>query len=191
LPKDLQELIRKMAAENPTWGEERIANELKLKLAVRVSPRTVQRYMAGGGRPRPTPDPSQRWLAFVRNHAQAIVACDFFVVVTARFRILYVLVFTELGRRKILHHNVSPTPTADWTLQQFREALPGDHPYRFVIHDRDSIFSNELDKAVTAMACECCEHQSGHRRQTQSVSDWSARCVGSVSISSCRWESGI
>jgi transposase InsO family protein len=79
------------------------------------------------------------------------VACDFFVVVTARFRILYVLVFTELGRRKILHHNVTPTPTADWTLQQFREALPGDHPYRFVIHDRDSIFSNELDKAVTAM----------------------------------------
>jgi transposase InsO family protein len=151
LPKDLQELIRKMAAENPTWGEERIANELKQKLAVRVSPRTVQRYMAGGGRPRPTPDPSQRWLAFVRNHAQAIVACDFFVVVTARFRILYVLVFTELGRRKILHHNVTPTPTADWTLQQFREALPGDHPYRFVIHDRDSIFSNELDKAVTAM----------------------------------------
>jgi len=82
---------------------------------------------------------------------KTIVACDFFVAVTARFRILYVLVFTELGRRKILHHNVTPQPTADWKLQQFREALPGDHPYRFVIHDRDSIFSSELDKAVTAM----------------------------------------
>ncbi|MCU1338198.1 MAG: hypothetical protein JWO19_3779, partial [Bryobacterales bacterium] len=40
LPKNLQELIRKMARENPIWGEERIANELFLKLAIRVSPRT-------------------------------------------------------------------------------------------------------------------------------------------------------
>jgi hypothetical protein len=38
LGKDLQQLIREMAAENPTWGEERIANELKLKLGIRVSP---------------------------------------------------------------------------------------------------------------------------------------------------------
>jgi hypothetical protein len=45
VPKNLQELIRKMAAENPTWGEEHIANELKLKLGIRVSPRTVQKYL--------------------------------------------------------------------------------------------------------------------------------------------------
>ena len=154
LPQDLQQLIRKMAAENPTWGEERIANELRLKLAIRVSPRTVQKYLAGRGRPRPTPDPGQRWLTFVRKHAQAIVACDFLVVVTARFRVLYVFLLMELGTRRILHQNVTPTPTADWTLQQFREALPGDHPYRYVIHDRDSIFSSELDKAVTAMGVE-------------------------------------
>jgi transposase InsO family protein len=151
LPKDLQQLIRKMAAENPTWGEERVANELKLKLSIRVSPRTVQKYLAGGGHPDRKPDPSQRWLTFVRNHAQAIVACDFFIVVTARFRILYVFVLMELGRRRILHQNATSHPTAEWTLQQFREALPGDHPYRFVIHDRDSIFSKELDAAVTAM----------------------------------------
>jgi transposase InsO family protein len=151
LPKDLQGLIRKMAAENPTWGEERIANELKLKLGIRVSPRTVQKYLAGGGCPGRKPDPSQRWLSFVHNHAQSIVASDFLVVVTARFRILYVFVIMELGTRKILHHNVTTHPTAEWTLQQFREALPGGHPYRFVIHDRDSIFSRELDNAVADM----------------------------------------
>jgi hypothetical protein len=44
LPKNLQELIRRMAAENPTWGEEHIANELKLKLGIRISPRTVRKY---------------------------------------------------------------------------------------------------------------------------------------------------
>ena len=62
LPRDLRHLIRKMAAENPTWGEERIANELKLKLGIRVSPRTVQKYLAGY--PGRKPDPSQRWLTF-------------------------------------------------------------------------------------------------------------------------------
>ena len=138
-----------MAAENPTWGDERISNELALKLGIRVSPRTVAKYRQSG--PLRQPDPKQRWLTFVRNHAKAIVACDFFVVVTARFHLLYVFVMIELGTRRILHHNVTAHPTADWTLQQFREALAGDHSYRFVIHDRDSIFSGELDEGVTAM----------------------------------------
>jgi transposase InsO family protein len=147
LPKPLRELIREMAAENPTWGEERIANELKLKLGLRVSPRTVEKYLRNGG-PARTPDPQQRWLIFVHNHAKVMVACDFFVVVTATFRILYVLVILELGTRRILHLNVTAHPTADWTLQQFREALPDDHPHRFVIHDRDSTFSPKLDQVV-------------------------------------------
>ena len=110
-----------MARENPTWGEERIANELKLKLGIQISPRTVGKYMAR--EPERQPDPGHRWSTFVRNHAQAMLACDFFVVVTARFRILYVLVILELGRRMILHSNVTAHPTAEWTLQQFREAI--------------------------------------------------------------------
>jgi hypothetical protein len=47
LPKDLRTLIRRMALENSTWGQERIANELLLKLGLRVSPRTVRKYMPG------------------------------------------------------------------------------------------------------------------------------------------------
>jgi transposase InsO family protein len=137
-----------MAAENPIWGEERIADELKLKLGVHVSPRTGAKYLRRGG-PVRTPDPKHRWSTFVRNHARAIVACDFFIVVTASFLILYVFVIMELGARRILHHNVTAHPTSEWTLQQFREALPGDHPDRFVIYDRDSIFSWKLDQAVT------------------------------------------
>jgi putative transposase len=148
LPKDLRELIRQMAADNISWGEERIANELKLKLGIRVSPRTVGKYLRNG-RPSRTPDPKQRWLTFVHNHGKEIVACDFFVVVTATFRMLYVFVIMELGTRRILHQNVTAHPTAEWTLQQLREALPGGHPYRFVIHDRDTIFSKALDQGVT------------------------------------------
>src|SRR5215469_14806337 len=145
--KDLRTLIREMAAENPIWGEERIANELKLKLRIRVSPRTVGKYLRRDG-PVRTPDPKQRWLTFVRNHAKVMVACDFFVIITAAFRTLYVFVVIEIGSRRILHQNVTAHPTAEWTLQQFREALPGDHPYRFLIHDRDRIFAKEVDQGL-------------------------------------------
>ncbi len=150
LPKNLQAFIREVATDNPSWGQERIANELQLKLGMLVSSRTVAKYLRRGN-PARTPDPKQRWLTFVHNHAKGIVACDLFVVMTAAFRILYVFVLMEVGSRRILHHNVTAHPTADWTLQQFRETLPGDHPYRFVLHDRDSIFSRELDKAVTRL----------------------------------------
>ena len=85
LPANLRGLILEMAAANPIWGEARIADELLLKLGIRVAPRAVGKYLSGGFRPGRTPDPQQRWMTFVRNHAKAIVACDFFVVVTATF----------------------------------------------------------------------------------------------------------
>ena len=111
-------------------------------MGIRVSPRTVGKYLEGG---RPRGSSSQRWSTFVRNHANAIVARDFFISVTARFRILYVFVAMEVGSRRILHCNVTQHPTAEWTTQQFREFLAFDHPYRYVIHDRDTIFSSGLD----------------------------------------------
>ena len=150
VPRQLRELIFKMAHENKTWGEERIAAELLLKLGIRVSPRTVRRYMppdVGPGKR----VPSQRWMTFVRNHAQAMIASDFFVVVTARFRILYVFVIMEVGSRKIVHFNVTNHPTAAWTLQQFREVITGEQPYRLILHDRDSIYSSELDSSLRLM----------------------------------------
>src|SRR2546425_929521 len=69
IPADLQKLIAEMALNNSTWGEERIADELLLKIGIRISPRTIRRYMPR--KPRCLPDPSQRWMTFVRNHAKA------------------------------------------------------------------------------------------------------------------------
>lgn len=141
LPTELQQLIAAMARDNPTWGEERIAAELLLKLGLRVSPRTVRRYMGrasdGGGRPSQTS--GQCWATFLRNHVQALVACDFCVAVTATFRILYVFVALEVGSRRLLHVNVTRQPTAAWTLQQFREILAVTHEYRFVPHGTASM----------------------------------------------------
>ncbi|MEN8130348.1 MAG: integrase core domain-containing protein [Pseudomonadota bacterium] len=147
IPQELRILIREMALSNPIWGEERIANELLLKLGIRVSPRTVRKYMPV--RPSIDPRSDQRWSTFVRNHAAAILACDFCVVVTATFRLLYVFVIIEHQTRRIVHCNVTTNPTAAWTLQQLREAIPSDHDYRLLIHDRDSIFSSHLDQSIS------------------------------------------
>lgn len=113
LPQDVRALIRRMALENPTWGQERIADELLLKLGLRVSPRTVRKYM-----PRHcvgslgTCCQSQRWATFLRNQAKGIVACDFCVGVTATFRLLYVFVMIEHESRRLIHVNVTAHPTA-------------------------------------------------------------------------------
>ena len=94
---------------------------------------------------------SQMWSTFVRNHACAMLACDFFVAVTATFRVFYVFVVLEVGTRRILHWNVTDHSTADWTAQQFRMVVSGDQPHRWVIHDRDSIYSEGVDATVAAM----------------------------------------
>src|ERR1700680_3225903 len=146
LPGNIRQLIVRMARENPTCGEERVAAEWSVKLQILVSPRTVPSYWP----PQPSPQgarrtSSQHWRTFIHNHAEFLVACDFLVAVTARFRVFYVFVVMEVGSRRILHYNVTAHPTAGWTVQQFREAFPSDHPYRFLVHDRDSIFSTEVD----------------------------------------------
>ena len=79
IPAELRQLIATMATANHTWGEERIAAALLVKLGIRVSPRT-----------------------------------------------------------------------ADWTAQQFRMIIAGDQPYRFVIHDRDTIYSEGVDATLAA-----------------------------------------
>ena len=99
--EELRRLIRRMARENPLWGEERIANELLLKLSIRISPRTVGKYLPK--RPSGQPRGDQRWSTFLKNHATAILACDFFVAVTATFRMLYVFVVTPSPVSPLVH----------------------------------------------------------------------------------------
>jgi hypothetical protein len=112
VPAELQKLIVEMANENPTWGEERVAAELLLELGIRLSPRTGRRYMPPVKGP-PRGPSSHCWMTLVRNHAQGILACDFFVCVTASFRVLCVFVIMKGGTRRIAHFNVTAYPTLD------------------------------------------------------------------------------
>ena len=83
-------LSRCFASRQSDLGWERLADELKFKLGIRVSSRTVGKYLQRG---RPSGgNKDQRWASFVRNQAKVIVACDFFVSVTLTIRVLYVFV---------------------------------------------------------------------------------------------------
>jgi putative transposase len=168
-----------------------MANELFLKLGLRVSPHTVHKYMPKHvDRGRGQRVQSQRWSTFVRNHAQAIVACDFCVALTATFRTLYIFVAIEHGSRRLVHVNVTAHPTAQWTLQQLREAIPSDHRYRFLIHDRDSIFSRQLDQRIRDLALRVVKTpprapQANARHSSQCRPHLGLACPRSVACRDC------
>jgi hypothetical protein len=95
---------------DPSWGAPRIHGEL-LMLGFEVSERTVSRWMKRTPR---NPEPAKRWLAFLRNHREAIAAMDFFTVPTITFGVLYCLFVIGHDRRRILHFNVTKHPASQW-----------------------------------------------------------------------------
>ena len=137
---EIRSLIQSLASENPDWGAPKIHGELQ-KLGFVVSERSVARYLARVGR---RGDPARKWLAFLQNHREVIVAMDFFTVPTVTFQLLYCFFVIAHGRRKVLHCNVTRHPTAEWVVQQLREAFPEAGPYRYVILERDSKFDHEV-----------------------------------------------
>jgi transposase InsO family protein len=121
-------------------GAPKIHGEL-LKIGFEVAERTVARYLRHARR---RGDPGRRWLAFLANHREVIVAMDFFTVPTLSFQLRYYFFVIEHGRRTILHFNVTPHPTSDWVVQQLRQTFPEAGPYRYIILDRDSKFDAEV-----------------------------------------------
>lgn len=117
---ELRTLIVEMATSNPTWGKSALLTNCCSKSASGFPPDGTPLH-ASDTRASSRSEPAR--MTFVRNHAKAIIACEFFVVVTARFQLFYVLFLMEIGTRRLLHFNVTRHPTADWTLQQFREWL--------------------------------------------------------------------
>ena len=140
MSEEVRALIRRMAAENADWGAPKIHGEL-LKLGFEVPERTIARYLQ---RLRRRGDPAKRWLAFLVNHREVIVALDFFTVPTLTFQLLYGLFVIEHGRRRVLHFNITGHPTAEWVVQQLREAFPEAGPYRYAILDHDSKFDADV-----------------------------------------------
>lgn len=145
IPRQLINLIRRMARENPLWSPERIESELAL-LGLNVAEGTVAKYMGHSRSGSPS------WLTFLRNHLPETAACDFFTLPTATFRVLYCFLVLSHDRRRIVHFNVTTNPTAEWAAQQVVQAFPGDAPIpRFLVRDRDGIYGSCFRRRVQNM----------------------------------------
>jgi putative transposase len=126
-------------------GAPRIHGEL-LKLGIEISQATVAKYMV---RRRGTPSPT--WRSFLRNQAAGIAAIDMFIVVSASFRLLYVMIILAHDRRKIVGFDVTQHPTAGWLSRQVTEAFPWDTAPRYLLSDRDTSYGSEFRRWVDAM----------------------------------------
>ena len=142
---DLRALIRRMSVENPLWGAPRIHGEL-LKLGFSVAQSSVAKYMVKRHGP-----PSQRWRTFLRNHAPDIAAMDLFVVPTIHFDLLYAFVIVRLDRRELVWINVTASPTAEWIARHLTEAFPWNEAPRYLIRDRDRVYSAVVTRRLRAM----------------------------------------
>jgi putative transposase len=146
--QEIRELIRKISAANPLWGSPRILGELR-KLGIELAKSTVERYMVRRPRPR-----SQGWMTFLRNHLRDMVAIDFFIVPTVRFKLLYVLVVLAHFKRQVVHFNVTASPTAEWAAQQIVEAFPWDEAPGHILRDRHGTYGGVFRKRVGNMGIE-------------------------------------
>ena len=143
LPPATVALIRDMARRNRLWGAERIRGEL-LKLGLRVSKRTIQKYMRavrrrGGG---------QIWATFLKNHAEGTWACDFVQAYDLCFRQVYAFFIVHLASRRVEYAAATRNPTQEWTAQQLRNVLMDTAAPAFLVRDRDDKFGAVFDRVA-------------------------------------------
>ena len=143
--REIRDLIKIMARDNPLWGAPRIHGEL-IKLGFDVSQSTVSKYLGRYYRPR-----GQSWKTFIANHKDAIAAVDLFVVPTTRFQLLYGLVILYLKRRELAWTNATYHPTAAWIANQVSQAFPWETAPRYLIRDRDTSYGMVFKRRLGVM----------------------------------------
>jgi putative transposase len=157
LQRERRELILRLARENPHWGYQRIAGELK-SLGLAASPTTIRKVLACEGVP-PAPERArQSWCSFPRQQAASVLACDFFTVETLGLQRIYVLFFLSLATRRVEFIACTPDPDGAWVAQQARNLVmqfgERELPFRLLIHDRDRKFSRAFDEVFRSEGIE-------------------------------------
>jgi transposase len=152
-------LVVRLARENSSWGYRRIHGEL-LVLGIKVAASTVWEILKDAGID-PAPERSSTtWAAFLRSQAQAILAADFFEVVTLTGQRMHVLAVIEHATGRVRVLGATAQPTAPWVTQAVRnlamDLQDAASPARFLIRDRDGkyppLFDTILnDTAITAV----------------------------------------
>jgi len=153
LDPELQQLILRIAKDNPSWGCVRVRGEL-LKLGHVVSATAIRKLLRRN-RIGPAPLRSRpTWKAFLRAQASTIVLTDFLSVDTVLQKRLYVLLYMELATRRVIWFPVTDRPDAQWVSQQARnvswELNQLGVPARFLIHDHDDKYGGGSDRVFKA-----------------------------------------
>ena len=157
LDQEVQQLVVRLARENPRWGYQRIKGEL-LRLGVRISATAIRTTLRRHGLDPAPRRSSSTWRAFLRRQAAGIVACDFFTVDTLWLRRLYVLQFIELHTRHVHLAGVTANPNGRWVAQQGRNLLlvleERGRRLRYLLRDHDAKFSRAFDDVVRDQGAE-------------------------------------
>jgi putative transposase len=145
---EIRELVLRVARENPRWGYQRIAGELR-GLGFAVSATTVRKLLREAGLGPARERAGLCWREFLRTQAHSLVAVDFFTVETVWLQRLYVLFFIELDGRRVHLAGCTANPSGSWVTQQARQfawtSTERSTPLRFLIRDRDSKFTRDFD----------------------------------------------
>jgi putative transposase len=148
LESSLRTLIQRLGHENPHWGYRRIAGEPK-GLSISVSATSVRKVLLEAGLQLAPQRSHSSWRAFLRAQAASMLACDFLTVETAFLQRIYVPFFISPATRRIEYIAATSNPDGRWITQQARNLvmqLGDEHPFRFLVHDRDTKFSRAFDE---------------------------------------------
>jgi putative transposase len=180
LDEHLQQLIVRLAAENPRWGYQRIKGEL-LRLGIQVSATAIRETLRRHGldpAPRRT---STTWRSLLRQQAAGIIACDFFTVDTVW------LFFIELDTRRVHLAGVTANPNGAWVAQQARNLLlelgEQERRIQFLLHDRDAKFCRAFDDLFRSEGAEVILTPV----QAPNANAYAERWVGTVRVECLDW----
>jgi putative transposase len=187
ISEEMQQLVVRLARENPRWGYQRIHGEL-LRLGLRVSVSSIRRILRAHGIDPAPRRASTSWRSFLRQQAAGILACDFFTVDTIFLRRVYVLFVIELGSRRVHLAGVTAHPTGWWVAQQARNLIAvldeQATAFKFLIRDRDAKLTRAFDDVWRSTGVEIIRTPVQAPTPTPSPNSGSVLCAERV-LTSC------
>ena len=151
--EEIEQLVVRMAEENPTWGYRRIQGALA-NLGHRIDKLTVRNILR---RHHMEPAPQRRkagmsWAQFLKLHWEVLAATDFFTVEVATWHGLvtyYVLIVMALATRRVQIAGVTPHPTGTFMQQCARQLTDPFDGFLlgkcYLLHARDTKFTRAFD----------------------------------------------
>ena len=152
---EIEELVVRLAEENPDWGYDRVQGALA-NLGHVICDETVGSILRRNGIP-PAPERKKdtTWTDFIHAHRGSIAAMDFFTTAVITHRGLltvYVLFVIRLASREVHVAGLTPHPDDAWMKQMARNLTMADIGFldgtRYLVHDLDSKFCLSFDQTL-------------------------------------------